>query len=80
MAPCVAIEHEEYDGTVALMGMDPSEFQLRAFHQVVDQHDAQRIWDLLLRSIKIMAQESHDEHETDFNEDDEVDDDNPNAV
>ena len=78
MAPCVAIEHEEYDGTVALMGMDPSEFQLRAFHQVVDQQDAQRIWDILLQSIKIMAQESH---ETDFNEDDDdVDDNNPNAV
>jgi predicted metal-binding protein len=82
MAPCVAIEHEEYDGTVALMGMDPSEFQLRAFHQVVDHQDAQRIWDILLQSIKIMAQESHDEHETDFNndDDDDVDDDNPNAV
>ena len=78
MAPCVAIEHEEYDGTVALMGMDPSEFQLRTFHQVVDQQDAQRIWDILLQSIKIMAQESH---ETDFNEDDDdVDDNNPNAV
>jgi hypothetical protein len=88
MAPCVAIEHEDYDGTVALYGMSPSEFQLRTFHNVIHDDDAQRIWDILIASIRTMAQEDDtdtDYHMNDTDVDDNMDyDDNienhPNAV
>lgn len=64
MAPCVGIEHEDYDGTVALDGMNPSEFQLRTFHHVYNDNDVQRIWDILIQSIKTMAATDVDNDET----------------
>jgi hypothetical protein len=96
MAPCVAIEHEDYDGTVALYGMNPSEFQLRTFHQVQHDSDAQRIWEILISSIQTMAatdtaaedeevtNNNDAEFDTDVNNhmnyDDDTMDNHPNAV
>ena len=82
MAPCVAMEHEEYDGTVALIGMNPSEFQMRTFHQVIQEEDAQRIWNIIISSIKTIATPNEVE-EDDLNFDKDVEyeyDDHPNAV
>ena len=88
MAPCVAIEHEDYDGTVALSGMHPSEFRLRTFHNVIQEQDVQRIWEILLQSIQTMAatNETEDDdtiYDSDDNNMDLYDDNfdnHPNAV
>ena len=88
MAPCVAIEHEDYDGTVALSGMYPSEFRLRTFHNVIQEQDVQRIWEILLQSIQTMAatNETEDDdtiYDSDDNNMDLYDDNfdnHPNAV
>lgn len=84
MAPCVAIEHEDYDGTVALYGMSPSEFQLRTFHNVIHDNDAQRIWDILIASIRTMActnETEGDDTDVDYNMDNDDNIENhPNAV
>jgi hypothetical protein len=53
-APCVAVEHADYDGTVALDGMDPLEFADRVFHVVVD---VDRVWSIVRNAIRVMAAE-----------------------
>jgi hypothetical protein len=62
-APCVAVEHADYDGTVALDGMDPLEFADRVFHSVVD---VDRVWSIVRNAIRVMAAEQN----TDTNDDD----------
>lgn len=56
-APCVAIEHDEYDGTVALEGMDDFEFSARVFHRVIDNNDADRVWSIVENAISLMDEE-----------------------
>jgi (2Fe-2S) ferredoxin len=61
-APCVAIEHEDYEGTVALVGMDDAEFANRVFHRIVTQDDADRVWGILENAVRVMAeQEDYDD-------------------
>ena len=55
--PCVAIEHDEYDGPVSLLGMTPNEFSARAFHNVVWEEDAERVWGCVVDSIRTMQEE-----------------------
>jgi hypothetical protein len=57
MAPCVAIEHEDYEGTVALQGMTESEFSDRVFHNILTEQDAARVWNSLENAILVMSQE-----------------------
>ena len=62
-SPCVAIEHSDYEGTVALDGMDPSEFINRVFHSVITDDDVDRVWNIVQNSIKMMAIEQYDDDE-----------------
>ena len=55
-APCVAIEHDEYDGTVALEGMDAFEFSDRVFHRVVEESDAERVWACIENAVQVMSE------------------------
>ncbi|KAL7544088.1 hypothetical protein ACHAXR_013538 [Thalassiosira sp. AJA248-18] len=61
MGPCVAILHEDFDGNVALEGMNSNEFRERVFHNVVTNDDAARIWDCMENAISLMAEEEEDE-------------------
>jgi (2Fe-2S) ferredoxin len=74
-SPCVAVEHDDYDGTVALTGMETSEFVNRIFHNVIDNHDVDRVWGIIENSIRIMANEPNDDQD----DDDDMDE-NSNAV
>lgn len=64
-SPCVAIEHEDYEGTVALVGMEPSEFVDRVFHSVKDEADVDRVFGILRNAIHTMADMSDEEYEND---------------
>ena len=55
--PCCAVEHEDYVGQVALEGMTPAEFNARAFHSIVTEEDADRVWDCVQSAILIMSTE-----------------------
>jgi (2Fe-2S) ferredoxin len=55
-APCVAVEHDDYEGTVALEGMQDTEFPKRTFHHVVTEADADRVWSCVVNAIQLMAE------------------------
>jgi len=65
-APCVAIEHDEYEGTVALEGMDSFEFSDRVFHRVIDEGDADRVWACVENAVQVMSEGGGED--TDANE------------
>ena len=54
-APCVAIEHDDFVGTVSLEGMTESEFSERVFHKIIREQDADRVWEAVEKAIHIMA-------------------------
>jgi hypothetical protein len=58
--PCVAIEHDDYDGPVSLEGMDNGEFVDRVFHRVLTDDDADRVWSVVYDAIQAMADEEGD--------------------
>jgi (2Fe-2S) ferredoxin len=64
-APCVAIEHEDYEGTVALEGMDDAEFADRVFHRIITQADADRVWGILENAVRVMADQAEDNDKDD---------------
>jgi (2Fe-2S) ferredoxin len=64
-APCVAIEHEEYEGSVALLGMRPGEFSDRVFHQVVTEEDVDRVWECVQNAVQTMAESTGDDDNDD---------------
>jgi len=55
-APCVAIEHDDFVGTVSLEGMTESEFSERVFHKVITEEDADRVWEAVENAIHIIAE------------------------
>lgn len=55
-SPCVAVEHDDYVGPVALIGMDESEFSERVFHGVVSENDVDRVWWCLQKAIDHMVE------------------------
>lgn len=57
LAPCVAVVHEDFVGSVSLEGMTPSEFNARAFHRIITEDDVDRVWHSVESAIKIMAEE-----------------------
>ena len=57
MAPCVGIEHDDYEGLVSLEGMTDSEFQSRAFHGIAFDDDADRVWSSVENAILVMAEQ-----------------------
>ena len=60
LGPCVAIFHEDFDGSVALEGMGQSEFNERVFHGVSRQDDVDRVWGCVANAIDIMADEANE--------------------
>jgi (2Fe-2S) ferredoxin len=54
-APCVAVEHEDYEGTVSLAGMEPGEFARRVFFRVEADSDVDRVWSCVESAIEAMA-------------------------
>lgn len=56
-APCVGVEHEEFEGPVSLDGMTPSEFSQRVFHGVLFDDDVDRVWSSIQNAIQVMAEE-----------------------
>lgn len=61
MAPCVAIEHEDYEGTVALEGMTANEFSSSCFHNIVTEEDADRVWSSVKDAVELMMAEEDEE-------------------
>ncbi|KAL7445179.1 hypothetical protein ACHAXH_009741 [Discostella pseudostelligera] len=57
MGPCVAILHEDFDGNVALDGMNSKEFQDRVFHNILTDDDIGRVWASMENAIKVMEEE-----------------------
>mmetsp|Transcript_20152 Transcript_20152/g.28689 ORF Transcript_20152/g.28689 Transcript_20152/m.28689 type:complete len:201 (+) Transcript_20152:138-740(+) len=63
-APCVAVEHADYTGPVALEGMDSAEFDARVFCSIVTPNDVDRVWSAVDSAIDIMMiQEQETERE-----------------
>ena len=62
LAPCVAVEHDDFEGTVALEGMTANEFSDRVFYGIITEEDADRVWSCIDTAIRVMA----DEHDEDF--------------
>ena len=60
LGPCVAIFHEDFDGSVALEGMGQAEFNERVFHGVSRQDDVDRVWGCVANAIDIMADEGNE--------------------
>ena len=56
-APCVAIEHDDYDGTVSLEGMTPVEFSDRVFQNIIDENDVERVWSSVVNAVEVMSEE-----------------------
>ena len=63
MAPCVGIEHDDYEGLVSLDGMTDSEFQARVFHGIAFDDDADRVWSSVENAIRIMAEQEENKEE-----------------
>ena len=55
--PCVAIEHAEFEGSVALEGMTEVEFANRVFQNILTEEDADRVWESVENAVQIMAEE-----------------------
>ena len=60
-APCVAVEHDDFVGTVALEGMTCSEFNTRVFDAIITDDDANRVWSCVDNAIRTMAEEDLDD-------------------
>jgi len=68
-APVVAVEHEDYEGTVGLEGMDGLELNTRVFHKVITESDVDRVWGCITNAIHTMAEEEEEEEdESDYEE------------
>mmetsp|Transcript_33052 Transcript_33052/g.38277 ORF Transcript_33052/g.38277 Transcript_33052/m.38277 type:complete len:174 (-) Transcript_33052:147-668(-) len=60
-APCVAVEHEDYEGHVALEGMSDAEFGDQLFHNVVTEDDCDRVWECVENAIHQLAEMEDDD-------------------
>lgn len=58
--PCVAVQHRDFDGNVALEGMTGPEFDARVFHGVLAPGDADRVWGCLDNAVALMAEAEED--------------------
>jgi (2Fe-2S) ferredoxin len=67
-SPCVAVEHQDFEGTVALAGMEPSEFVDRVFYGVTDEADVERVFGILKNAIHAMAADGSDDSDEYENE------------
>ena len=63
--PCVAVEHEDYEGPVSLDGMTSTEFSNRVFQNVCWEEDADRVWDCVENAIRVLADEEEQQDDDD---------------
>jgi (2Fe-2S) ferredoxin len=62
-APCVGILHEDFEGAVALEGMDQAEFNAKVFQRIVTEDDADRVWSSVENAIMAMAEDDDEDEE-----------------
>uniref|UniRef100_A0A7S2UKQ3 Uncharacterized protein n=1 Tax=Attheya septentrionalis TaxID=420275 RepID=A0A7S2UKQ3_9STRA len=67
-APCVSVQHEDYDGNVGLEGMTEAELSETVFHRVITEDDIDRVWGCVENAIRTMADEEDDSDEDDEDE------------
>lgn len=63
LAPCVAVEHEDFVGSVGIEGMTTAEFNARVFHRIITEDDIDRVWQSVENAIRIMSDGEGDEEE-----------------
>jgi NADH:ubiquinone oxidoreductase subunit E len=56
-SPCVALEHDDYDGPVSVLGMNNDEFTKSVFNTIIDSNDISRVLTCLENAIIQMSQE-----------------------
>ena len=61
-APCIGVEHEDFDGKVGLEGMTDEEIQSRVFQNIVTEDDLDRVWSSVENAIRVMAEEEEAEY------------------
>lgn len=62
--PCIGVEHEDYQGKVALEGMTSEEFQNRVFQNIVTEGDLDRVWSSVENAIRLMGEDEDEQIET----------------
>jgi len=62
-APCVAVQHEDYVGTVGLIGMTDGELNERLFHNVLAEEDYDRVWSSVENGIQMMTDADDDDED-----------------
>lgn len=62
-APVVAIQHDDFEGTVSLSGMNDAEFNQKVFHKIIDEGDADRVWSCVENAVVMMAEMEDEEEE-----------------
>jgi Thioredoxin-like [2Fe-2S] ferredoxin len=58
LGPCVAIEHDDYDGPVSVEGMAPDEFAKRVFVRVDAVDRIEHVWSCVQNAIRTIAKAS----------------------
>lgn len=61
LAPCVAVQHEDYEGHIGLEGMTDAELSLSLFTGVLTEGDCDRIWDAVENGVRTLAEMEDDE-------------------
>jgi len=67
--PCIGIEHDEYNGCVALEGMTEEEFSNTVFLNIVTEEDADRVWSCVTNAVQLMAEADADDSADDDDDD-----------
>ena len=60
-APCIGVEHEDYEGYVGLEGMESNEITPRIFQNIVTEGDLDRVWGSIENAIQVMAEQEEEE-------------------
>ena len=59
LGPCVSVYHDDFDGPVALDGMNNAEFEQRVFHSINSSSDVDRVWDCVTKAVSLMSDEEY---------------------
>ncbi|GMI17049.1 hypothetical protein TrLO_g9624 [Triparma laevis f. longispina] len=59
-APCVKVEHSDYDGSIGLEGMDDMELAQRCFFNILTEDDADRIWSSVAHGVRQLELEDNE--------------------
>jgi len=64
-ASCVGIQHDDFEGSVAIEGMTEAEFAARTFFHVDTDEDAERVWHAVTNAVDQMREQEEEEEEYD---------------